>query len=72
MKKLRFFLALYMSKLAILMLKITKHKGTNFPGKLALKICPMFLKYVSKPKTTNAVNAILAINANVAPAIYVP
>ena len=50
MKKLRFFLALYMSKLEILMLKITKYKGTNFPGRLAFKICPYFLKYISKPE----------------------
>ena len=49
MKKLRFFLALYMSKLAIIMLKITKHKGTNFPGRLAFKICPYFLKHIAKP-----------------------
>ena len=49
--KFRFFIALYLSKLSIILLKITRHKGTNFPGKLALKICPEFLKYVSKPKT---------------------
>ena len=49
--KLKFYIALYASKLSIILLKITRHKGTNFPGKLAIKICPEFLKYVSKPKT---------------------
>lgn len=39
-----------MAKLSIPALKITKHGGTNFPGELALKICPDFLSYVAKPK----------------------
>lgn len=47
--KLRFFIALWMAKLSIPALKITKHNGTNFPGELALKICPDFLKYIAKP-----------------------
>ena len=51
MNKIRFFLALWISKLSIIALKITRHNGTNFPGRLALKICPNFLKYISKPKT---------------------
>ncbi len=50
MKKIRFFIALFLAKLAIIALKITKHKGTNYPGKLALKISPDFLKYISKPE----------------------
>lgn len=51
MNKIKFFIALWISKLSIIALKITKHNGTNFPGRLALKICPNFLKYISKPKT---------------------
>ena len=31
MNKIRFFLALWISKLSIIALKITKHNGTNFP-----------------------------------------
>ena len=48
--KLRFFLALFMAKLSIPALKITGHNATDFPGMLALKICPDFLAYVNKPK----------------------
>lgn len=51
MNKIRFFIALWISKLSIIALKLTGHNGTNFPGRLALKICPNFLKYISKPKT---------------------
>ena len=43
---LRFYLALIVSKLAYLAIKILKHSGgTSFAGMLALKICPKFLKY---------------------------
>lgn len=47
---IRFWAALWLSKLSIPVLRITKHNGTNFPGELALKICPDFLKYVGKPE----------------------
>ena len=50
MGKLRFYFALWAAKLSIVALKITKHNGTNFPGVLALKLCPDFLKYADKPK----------------------
>lgn len=50
MEKLRFFLALWISKVSKLILKITKHNATNFPGVVALKICPNFLKYVQYPQ----------------------
>ena len=49
MGKLRFLAALWAAKLSIPVLRITKHNGTNFPGELALKLCPDFLKYVAKP-----------------------
>ena len=48
--KFRFYLALIIAKLSIPALKITGHNATDFPGKVALKICPDFLKYVAKPK----------------------
>ncbi len=48
--KLRFYAALWAAKLSRPILKITKHHGTNFPGKLAVRICPDFLKYVNKPE----------------------
>ncbi len=50
MMKIRFFIALWISKLSVIALKLTGHNGTNFPGKIALKICPSFLKLVNKPE----------------------
>lgn len=55
MGTLRYFVALWAAKMSIIALKITKHNGTNFPGIVALKICPQFLKYVDKPKKIIAV-----------------
>ena len=50
MSKVRFFIALWAAKLSVIALKITRHNGTNFPGVVALKLCPDFLKIVKKPK----------------------
>lgn len=50
MGKFKFFLGLWAGKLSIPLLKITKHNGTDYPGVLATKFCPDFLKYVQKPK----------------------
>lgn len=47
---LRFYFALWMAKLSIFALKITKHNGTNFPGELAIKLCPDFLLRIKTPK----------------------
>ena len=55
MGKLRYFVALWAAKLSIPALKITRHNGTNFPGELAIKICPDFLKYIGKPEKIVAV-----------------
>ncbi len=55
MGKLRFLLALWMAKLSIPALKITRHNGTDFPGSLAVKLCPDFLKYIGRPATIVAV-----------------
>jgi UDP-N-acetylmuramyl pentapeptide synthase len=55
MGKLRFLFALWMAKLSIPALKVTHHNGTDFPGSLAVKLCPDFLRYVGKPKTIVAV-----------------
>jgi len=48
--KIRFYIALLLGKLSIPALKLTNHNATDFPGWLALKICPEFIKYVDKPK----------------------
>ena len=51
MGKLRYGFALLAAKLSVAALKVTKHNATNFPGIVALKICPDFLKHISKPDT---------------------
>lgn len=51
MSKIKFRIALIVAKLSVIALNITKRNGTNFPGQLAIKICPDFLKYIGKPKT---------------------
>ncbi|MBK5253756.1 MAG: DUF1727 domain-containing protein [Peptostreptococcaceae bacterium] len=50
MHRIRFFIALWGAKGSKILLKITRNNGTNFPGKIAIKICPDFLKYINKPK----------------------
>lgn len=50
MNKFRFYVALWMAKLALFTMGILKYKGTNFPGQLAIKICPEFLRYIGKPE----------------------
>lgn len=55
MSKCRFLFALWMAKLSVPALKITHHNGTDFPGSLALKLCPDFLSHVSQPETVIAV-----------------
>lgn len=42
-KTFRFYIALWMAKLASFTLKVLKRNATNFPGKVALTICPDFL-----------------------------
>ncbi len=49
MGKIRFIIALWIAKFAIVIMKLTHFKGTNFPGVIAIKICPEFLKYIGKP-----------------------
>ena len=52
---LRFIAALWLAKLSIPALKITGHNGTEFPGSLAIKICPDFRERIGKPETIIAV-----------------
>lgn len=49
--KISYYFALWAGKCAALALKLTHHRGTDFPGNCALKICPDFAKYIAKPKT---------------------
>lgn len=56
---LRFYLALFLGKLSktaiTLLHRILKTQGSDYPGSLAMKICPDFLKYVGRPETIIAV-----------------
>ncbi|MDY2959170.1 MAG: MurT ligase domain-containing protein [Hornefia sp.] len=50
MRKFRYAAALLAAKLSVIALKLTKRNGTNFPGLLAIKICPDFLAHIGKPE----------------------
>lgn len=49
--KLRFYLALFVSKAARTALRLLGRNATYMPGVIALKICPDFLGYLKKPET---------------------
>ncbi len=51
----RFWLALWASKLSIPLLKATGHTATNFPGKVAMRLCPDFLSRMAHPELVIAV-----------------
>ncbi len=50
-KNLRFYIVLYLAKLARIALKVIGRDATYFPGKLAVTLCPDFLGRIDKPKT---------------------
>ncbi len=52
---LRFWIALWASKLCLFIFKITGHERDDRPGMLALRMCKDFFKYVATPKLTIAV-----------------
>ncbi len=49
MSRIRYFTALYAAKLFARLLKLLHRNGSHYPGVLALKICPDFLKQTAKP-----------------------
>ncbi len=55
MGKIRFFIAMWGAKCARVLLRLLGRNATNFPGQVAIKLCPDFLKYISKPKKIIAV-----------------
>lgn len=55
MKKVRFLLALWISKAARFAMKILGRNATTLPGMLAIKICPDFMGRLKLPKTVIAV-----------------
>ena len=50
MGKIRFLAALWTSKLSIPVMKLLGHNATNYPGQIAINICPNFLEYIGKPE----------------------
>lgn len=50
MRRLRFLIALWVAKLSYLALRLTRHNGTNYPGQVAINICPYFLEFIGKPQ----------------------
>ncbi len=45
---MKFYIALFISKLIYIVLKILRRPATSFAGFVALKICPDFMKYTKK------------------------
>lgn len=54
-RNIRFYLAFYLAKISVIVLKMIKRDATQFPGKLAITLCPNFLEQIGKPKTIIAV-----------------
>ena len=54
-KNIRFYFAFYLAKISVIALKVIKRDATQFPGKLAITLCPNFLEQIGKPKTIIAV-----------------
>ena len=54
-KSIRFYVGLFMGKLAYRMQRILKMNATYFPGKLAIKLCPDFIGIIEKPEKIIAV-----------------
>ena len=49
---IRFYLALWASKSVYVLMRLLKRSATHFPGDVALKIDPSFLKHIKSPKKT--------------------
>ena len=54
-RNIRFYFAFYLAKISVIALKVIKRDATQFPGKLAITLCPNFLEQIGKPKTIIAV-----------------
>lgn len=53
---MRFYLALLLSKLSYIGLKLLRRPATSFAGYIALKICPDFMKYTKNYINNNFIN----------------
>lgn len=54
-KNLRFYIAIWMGRLARFAQRMLGMNATYFPGRLAIKLCPDFINRIDKPQTIIAV-----------------
>lgn len=54
-KDLRFYFTIVLTRMLMLGMRLIGRNSTYFPGVFALKLCPNFLKQISKPKLVIAV-----------------
>lgn len=50
MKKVKFIIVLFIAKLITKILKLLRRNATDFPGKIALKLCKDFIGQIEKPE----------------------
>ena len=53
--KLRFYLAVFVARSGMLLMRVFGYNATHAPGVIAQKICPDFLKYVKSPSMIIAI-----------------
>ena len=54
-RSIRFYFAFYMAKLSVVALKTLRRDASQFPGKMAITLCPKFLDQIGKPEKIIAV-----------------
>ena len=54
-RNIRFYFAFYLAKLSVVALKTLRRDASQFPGKMAITLCPNFLEQIGKPEKIIAV-----------------
>lgn len=54
-RPISFYLAIIITRLSIALLRLLGRAGTHLPGRIALKVCPDFLRYIEPPKQLLAI-----------------
>lgn len=49
-RNIRFYFAFYLAKLSVVTLRIIRRDASQFPGKMAITLCPNFLDQIGKPE----------------------
>ena len=55
MKPIRYTFAFVVSRLTIIVLRVLGRNGTHFPGAVAMRLCPDFIKHLPQPKKLIAI-----------------